>query len=442
MTSIPPPPPPPPPIPGNSGYGPSRSRADRNPHQPSTAVVESNPPLATWYADSVSGMIARPPESPTFSDDSDISDVPRSGLGRRQNQDLQQVAARPIPRREERQDSERQQVASREARKEDWALLEFVEQQSLFSIASAHRLMGTQNADRQSSELFCNTESLALLSEYIVSTEAEPGRAGFLWAASSILDHELHSGVSRHCLTMRNAAILVQQNFRRLQAGHLANDSLNFLIVQDAGTSTTKKIVELTKLDPYILTDLTSVLNKLSRWLINEDQEPELVVEGIRVCVEELILKCKFEFPSLRIRYPRWSADFVPTVFRESNGARSFGMSAPLEMFLKSVLESVRAIVEIIDFVVLTFAKGHLGPFDTEPLASTGGVFFLHRPPLDVGVLVHRLPLRCLSKMLGGQYVWVFEKLLQHPPAANPCISVRLWKHLQLSGAPSGAFTP
>ncbi|KAL8834877.1 MAG: hypothetical protein Q9176_007242 [Flavoplaca citrina] len=216
--------------------------------------------------------------------------------------------------------------------------------------------------------------------------------------------------VSRHCLTMRNAAIVVQKNFRRLQAGNLANETLSFLILQDAGTSTTKNIVELTKLDPCLLTDLTSVLNNLLRWLIDGDQEPELVVEGIRVCVEELILKCKFEFRSLPIRYPTWSADFAPTVFRESNGARSFGMSAPLEIFLKSVLESVRTIIEIIDFVVLTFAKGHFGPFDAEPLASTGGVFSLHGPPSDVGVLVHRLPLRCLSKMLGDQYVWVFEQ--------------------------------
>ncbi|KAL9030897.1 MAG: hypothetical protein Q9180_006861, partial [Flavoplaca navasiana] len=157
--------------------------------------------------------------------------------------------------------------------------------------------------------------------------------------------------VSRHCLTMRNAAIVVQKNFRRLQAGNLANETLSFLILQDAGTSTTKNIVELTKLDPCLLTDLTSVLNNLLRWLIDGDQEPELVVEGIRACVEELILKCKFEFPSLQIKYPRWSADFAPTMFRVSNGARSLGMSGPLEMFLKSVLESVRTIVQIINFV-------------------------------------------------------------------------------------------
>ncbi|KAL8884886.1 MAG: hypothetical protein Q9215_007159, partial [Flavoplaca cf. flavocitrina] len=341
-------------------------------------------------------IMARPPEPPTCSDDSDISDVPRSALGRRQNQYLQRDVARPIPQRKERQDSQRQQVASREARKKDWALLEFVEQQSLFSIASTHRLMGAQEADRLSSELFCNTESLTLLSEYLVSTEAEPGLAGFLWAASNILDHELHSGASRNCLTMRNAAIVVQQNFRRLQAGDLANETLSFLIVQDAGTSTTKNVSLLTFYAGCSLLD--------------GDQEPEVVVEGIRVCVEELILKCKFEFPSLQIKYPRWSADFAPTVFRESNDARSFGMSAPLEIFLKSVLESVRTIIEIIDFVVLTFAKGHFGPFDAEPLASTGGVFFFHGPPSDVGVLVHRLPLRCLSKMLGGQHLWVFEQ--------------------------------
>lgn len=244
----------------------------------------------------------------------------------------------------------------------------------------------------------------------MVTTEVEPGRAGFLWATSSTLDDEVHSGVSRHCLTVRNAAIVVQQNFRRLLAGELAKETLSFLIVQDAGTSTTKNIVELTKLDPSILTNLISVLTNLLRWLMDGNQELEVVVEGIRVCVEELILKCKFDFPSLHIRYPRWTADFAPSVFRESNGIRSFGMSGPLDMLLKSVLESVRTIIETIDFVVLTYAKGNFGAFEAEPLASTGRVFYLPGPPSDVGVLVHRLPLRCLSKMLGDQHMWVFEQ--------------------------------
>ncbi len=393
---------------GNAGYGPSHSGADETAHQPSTFVMKSHRTPSNPYVYNVSGQIARCLEPTTFSDDSDHLDIPRSSLGRRQNEFLLRDAARPIPQRKERQNSERQQGASREARKKDRALVTFVEQQSLFSIASAYRLMGAQEADRRSSQLFCNTESLALLSEYLLSTELEPRNAGFLWATSSNLDHEVHSGVSRHCLTVRNAAIVVQRNVRRLLAGDLAKETLNFLIVQNAGTSARKNVVELTKLDPYVLTNLTSVLTNLLRWLIDENQEPELVVEGIRVCVEELILKCKFEFPSLHIRYPRWSADFAPTVFRESNGTRSFGMSAPLEMFLKSLLESVRTIVEIIDFVVLTFAKGHFGPFEAEPLASTGGIFSLHGP--DVGVLVHRLPLRCLSKMLGDQQVWVFEQ--------------------------------
>ena len=389
---------------------PPPKKADEIPQRPSTAVVESHLTPSTPYVDNVSGQIARSLEPLATSDDSDLLDTPRSSLGRRQNVYLLRDAARPLPRRRGRPDSERKQVASREARKEDQALLELIEQQSLFSTASAHRLMGAQEADRRSRELFCNTESLALLSEFLVSTEAEPGRAGFLWAASSIPDHELHSGVSRHRLTMRNAAILVEQNFRRLLARDLAKETLSFLIVQDAGTSTTKNIVELTKLDPYILTNITSVLTNLLRWLTDGNQEPELVVEGIRLCVEELILKCKFEFPSLHIRYPKWSADFIPTVFRESNSTRSLGISAPLEMLLKSVLESVRTIVQIIDFVVLTFAKGHFGAFEAEPLASAGGAFSLRGPPSDVGVLVHRLPLRCLGKMLGDQHVWVFEQ--------------------------------
>ena len=395
----------------NAGYGPSHCGADETPQQPSTALVQSHRTPSNPYVDNLSGQIARSLEPTTFSDDSDHLDTPRSSLGRHQNEYLLQDTARPIPRGKEIHNSERHQGASREARKKDKASVELVEQQSLFSIASAYRSMGAQEADRRSSQLFCNTKSLASLSEYLVSTELEPKNAGFLWAtSSSTLDHEVHSGVSRNCLAVRNAAIVVQRNVRRLLAGGLAKESLSFLILQNTGISTRKNMVELTKLDPHILTNLTSVLTNLLRWLMGENEEPELVVEGIRVCVEELILECKFEFPSLHIRYPRWSADFAPNMFRESNGIKSFGMPAPLEMLLKSVFGSVQTIVEIIDFVVLTFAKGHFGPFETEPLASTGGVFSLHKPPSDIGVLVHRLPLRCLSKMLGDQHVWVFEQ--------------------------------
>lgn len=147
---------------GNAGYGSSHSGADGTPHQSLTSVVESHRTLSNPYVDNVSGQTIRSLEPPTFSDDSDRLDIPTSSLGRRQNEHLLQSAARPLPRRRERQDSERKQVASGEARKKDHALLEFIEQQSLFSITFAHRLTETQEADRRSSELFCNTESLAL----------------------------------------------------------------------------------------------------------------------------------------------------------------------------------------------------------------------------------------------------------------------------------------
>lgn len=271
--------------------------------------------------------------------------------------------------------------------------------------------MGFDEADRRTGEIFCNVNSLEAISEYLISTEVEPARAGFLWATSDSLDNELHSGVFRHCLALRSAAFVVLQNFRRLVDGGLAGKRISFLILSQTESSTTNGVVDLTPLDPYILLSLTSMLTNLLSILIDGSQDPERAINGIRTCIETLS-SCESDFPSLQIKYPDLSETVysIPIVIREENGIRLPKLSSALEMGLKSYIEAGQAIVEVIDLAILTFATAHVGVFEAEPLSSAGEVISISRPAPNPSVVVRRLPLGCLSKMLGDQPVWVFSQ--------------------------------
>ncbi|KAL8704767.1 MAG: hypothetical protein Q9201_002077 [Fulgogasparrea decipioides] len=272
--------------------------------------------------------------------------------------------------------------------------------------------MGVHEADRRASEMFCNDKSKRVLEDHVLYIEHEPTDAGFLWATSESLVDELHSGAYRHCLALRNAVVVVERNFRRLLDGGLAGGRINLLILRRTDSSATSAIVDLTPLNPQILEtfpgSLTSLLLSLT-----EDQDPKHSVDGIRKCIEEITSRCELDFPSLQIKYPKLPETIYtsPTLIKEENGFQSFKHSEDLEMALKSFLKTAQAIVEVIDLAILTFAKAHFGAFDVEPLSSAGEVLSISQSDFPgLSILVHRLPLRCLSKMLGDEAVWVFEQ--------------------------------